>query len=554
MEIPGPNRNKITAKRTGFDRQKRLIMRPEEYNKLKLRTASGGSLTIRYRRRPSFSPHSCGSGSDNIFNCAASLGSFKGNSAIYRAAHGSIHQNIYFECDCEVTQLSQAFEQLDGLPEYSHSSCASVSMFSDDCVENLYDHNIHCSSHYCSLDMRAKRNYLTADSRENIQDLLADAFSINTQSFLGNDTDNFEYSVSYENSYRDCEDMEQSEKLVQQLLSFSADNICRDSTLLFMEDHQNLSTGTSWSFCDSDSTLTDASCLLEAQPPANIDESALHMSALERLPPLEDMEDFSSLNLIELPPLVGSDSTSLDSKPLLPSKEDQTTANDNDAVSSRSGSDDVFDGSMFLKLGQGMPDEVNMENSGMVQNPDWCIPPIEGTVKDVSRTTIPNPLETMLKNLGPGASENRHKMLQHADLISHDSSIFCLLDRMVARGKNKRKKRLRRVTPLHSLKFLLEDTYETSMDASPIGPDSDSSMNENVRKGLQRRRNCLLPEHAVCTLRMWFDDHAEFPFATKKEKLELVSKTGLTLTQVENWLSNNRYKRKMRKSDFMAKK
>lgn len=63
-------------------------------------------------------------------------------------------------------------------------------------------------------------------------------------------------------------------------------------------------------------------------------------------------------------------------------------------------------------------------------------------------------------------------------------------------------------------------------------------------------RKKQLPERAVTILRKWLDDHIGFPFANREEKYELVSATGLTLPQVENWLSNSRHKLKLKRSYY----
>ncbi|KAK7016013.1 hypothetical protein R3P38DRAFT_2445577, partial [Favolaschia claudopus] len=47
-----------------------------------------------------------------------------------------------------------------------------------------------------------------------------------------------------------------------------------------------------------------------------------------------------------------------------------------------------------------------------------------------------------------------------------------------------------------------------------------------------------LNEISVKHLKQWILEHADHPFPTKAEKMELCHMTGLNMTQVENWMIN----------------
>ena len=44
-----------------------------------------------------------------------------------------------------------------------------------------------------------------------------------------------------------------------------------------------------------------------------------------------------------------------------------------------------------------------------------------------------------------------------------------------------------------------------------------------------------LPEHAKSTLRAWLENHFEHPYPTPEEKQELITKTGLSMRQINQW-------------------
>ncbi|KAH9328869.1 hypothetical protein KI387_000977 [Taxus chinensis] len=73
-----------------------------------------------------------------------------------------------------------------------------------------------------------------------------------------------------------------------------------------------------------------------------------------------------------------------------------------------------------------------------------------------------------------------------------------------------------------------------------------SSRRSKKRSGVNVNRH-KLPEHSLKVMKAWLERHMSNPYTTNEEKLELVKLTGLTLHQVENWLSNTRYKLKIQK-------
>jgi Homeobox KN domain len=57
---------------------------------------------------------------------------------------------------------------------------------------------------------------------------------------------------------------------------------------------------------------------------------------------------------------------------------------------------------------------------------------------------------------------------------------------------------------------------------------------------LRRVRSQPLPKASVCVLEEWLDSNLEYPYPTKDEKIDLVNRSGLGLTQVCNWFTNAR--------------
>ncbi len=67
-----------------------------------------------------------------------------------------------------------------------------------------------------------------------------------------------------------------------------------------------------------------------------------------------------------------------------------------------------------------------------------------------------------------------------------------------------------------------------------VGGDAELS------SGGKRRRSGKLPDWATATLSQWLWDHSAQPYPTEEEKALLLTQTGLTLVQLNNWFSNAR--------------
>ncbi|GLJ45772.1 hypothetical protein SUGI_0963270 [Cryptomeria japonica] len=108
--------------------------------------------------------------------------------------------------------------------------------------------------------------------------------------------------------------------------------------------------------------------------------------------------------------------------------------------------------------------------------------------------------------------------------------------------------------------FRYED-LECSEVLSESDSEGESVENHRVKPSSRRPKRkmggCInrnhLPEQAVNVLKAWMDKHMSNPYATKEEKVELVKLSGLTLHQVENWLSNTRYRFKIQKARSATK-
>lgn len=58
-----------------------------------------------------------------------------------------------------------------------------------------------------------------------------------------------------------------------------------------------------------------------------------------------------------------------------------------------------------------------------------------------------------------------------------------------------------------------------------------------------------LPTDATAILKTWLFEHVDAPYPSDDEKADLMDRTGLTLTQVNNWFSNAR-RRTLKKKTF----
>ncbi|QRV92609.1 homeobox KN domain protein [Ceratobasidium sp. AG-Ba] len=78
-----------------------------------------------------------------------------------------------------------------------------------------------------------------------------------------------------------------------------------------------------------------------------------------------------------------------------------------------------------------------------------------------------------------------------------------------------------------------------STDSASPTPAGDSPPATTSTAQPQRRRG-KLPKHVTETLRTWLLSHADHPYPTEEEKKMLCNVTGLTLSQVSNWMINAR--------------
>lgn len=69
-----------------------------------------------------------------------------------------------------------------------------------------------------------------------------------------------------------------------------------------------------------------------------------------------------------------------------------------------------------------------------------------------------------------------------------------------------------------------------------------------------KRKRRPLPQRALEVLNKWWDEHEEEPYPTEDEKSMLASAANLTLTQVNNWMSNRRVRSRRPAKSKSAKK
>ncbi|OAD71272.1 Homeodomain-like DNA binding domain-containing transcription factor, partial [Phycomyces blakesleeanus NRRL 1555(-)] len=55
-----------------------------------------------------------------------------------------------------------------------------------------------------------------------------------------------------------------------------------------------------------------------------------------------------------------------------------------------------------------------------------------------------------------------------------------------------------------------------------------------------RKRRGNLPKNIIAILKQWLTDHCNHPYPTEEEKVELRTRTNLTLNQISNWFINAR--------------
>lgn len=69
-----------------------------------------------------------------------------------------------------------------------------------------------------------------------------------------------------------------------------------------------------------------------------------------------------------------------------------------------------------------------------------------------------------------------------------------------------------------------------------VNPKNLKEMDQDQKQS----RSTGLPKQAVEKLRTWFDNHFDYPYPNEKEKSNLSTETGLTITQINNWFVNAR--------------
>ncbi|KZV65742.1 hypothetical protein PENSPDRAFT_561531, partial [Peniophora sp. CONT] len=55
-----------------------------------------------------------------------------------------------------------------------------------------------------------------------------------------------------------------------------------------------------------------------------------------------------------------------------------------------------------------------------------------------------------------------------------------------------------------------------------------------------QKKRAKLPKEATEYLKDWLHSHANHPYPTEEEKTQMCAKTGLTLSQISNWMINVR--------------
>lgn len=71
-----------------------------------------------------------------------------------------------------------------------------------------------------------------------------------------------------------------------------------------------------------------------------------------------------------------------------------------------------------------------------------------------------------------------------------------------------------------------------------------STPSQDDAPGSSKRNGIRFPRHAVKVLREWLDAHADRPYPSEREKVELEQRTELKPSQIANWLANARRRRK----------
>jgi hypothetical protein len=76
-----------------------------------------------------------------------------------------------------------------------------------------------------------------------------------------------------------------------------------------------------------------------------------------------------------------------------------------------------------------------------------------------------------------------------------------------------------------------------------MGPIEDEQSDDKPKKGAAAAR---FPRAAVKILKDWLVTHIDHPYPTDEEKESLKEQTGLTISQISNWMANTRRRQKAR--------
>lgn len=76
-----------------------------------------------------------------------------------------------------------------------------------------------------------------------------------------------------------------------------------------------------------------------------------------------------------------------------------------------------------------------------------------------------------------------------------------------------------------------------------VGPIEDDIAGDKVKKGAAAAR---FPRTAVKILKTWMIEHIDHPYPTEEEKEALKEETGLSISQISNWMANTRRRQKAR--------
>ena len=76
-----------------------------------------------------------------------------------------------------------------------------------------------------------------------------------------------------------------------------------------------------------------------------------------------------------------------------------------------------------------------------------------------------------------------------------------------------------------------------------VGPIMNEGAGEGSKKGAAAAR---FPRASIKTLKDWMIEHIDHPYPTDEEKEALKALTGLTISQISNWMANTRRRQKAR--------